>query len=159
MARPTRDPLFTPEDYRSRPRDFDPATAELIIDRVLNGETLLEVCLGDRDMPLPGTFLRWLEDDPTSKNAYEEALLISARVQMDEILSESWNANTFVAGNRMRALQHRVERLNPNRFSPRATIHTPPKEGDDDATVDYGAEVRRKLDAIARRLQENDGAA
>lgn len=150
-----KDSRWTPEEYRQKPRDWTPHLEEIVLDRIANGDLLVDIC-ADRDLPLPGTFLRWCDEDPSGLgDRYRKALAIGMDVNFDEAVSEAFGSDVFRAGLRSRALMQRAERGLPAKYGPRATV-IPGKGGgsDDDqpAGIDYAAEVRRKLQAISDRL-------
>jgi len=156
-SRSIRVSRYTPDEYRQRPREFNPALADDIIDRIANGEVLTDIC-DDRDMPLPGTFLRWVMDDPKLAEQYELAQRIGTDVSFDEIISEAWNNDTQKGTLRVKALMFRVERQEPDRYGPRATIRTGAENKDAASGIDHAAEVRRKLRSMAQRYKENADA-
>lgn len=139
--------------FRQRPVDFDPDTADAIIEMIANGESLNEIC-EDRDAPLPATFLRWCRDEKGLGDRYLAALEMHADVVFDEALSAAYDPDSLRGGLRNRALMTRAERMMPDKYGPRSTVrNTQPKE-DEGAGIDYGVEVRRKIQAMADRMRE-----
>lgn len=136
--------------FRSRPVDFDPDTADTIIDMIANGESLNEIC-ADRDAPLPATFLRWCRDEKQLHERYVQALEMNADLAFDEATSYAFDTDTMRAGVRSRAMMTRAERMLPDKYGPRATIRTKPVE-EDSAGIDYSGEVRRRIQAMADRM-------
>ena len=47
-----------------RPSSINDEIAQIILDRIANGESLLQIC-GDDDMPDRGTVRRWEDSDPS----------------------------------------------------------------------------------------------
>lgn len=147
-------PKWTPEEYRDRPKDYDPAVADRILERLENGELLPSICSNDRDMPLPGTFLKWVYADPHLERLYVQARQIGTEVSVDEAVVAAQNRNAPVAGNESRAIMWHAERTWPEKYGPRAFVKTKEGEGQDGG-VDYTSEVRRKIDDMARKIQAN----
>jgi hypothetical protein len=151
---------FGAVDYASRPRDYDPRLAEKILDRVMNGEVLTDICL-DQDYPLPGMFLAWVDENKDLEEAYARAKRIGAEVTFDEVVSAAHDTDTFRGRLRSDALKFRVERSLPDKYGPRSTVRNAEAK-DEAAGIDHGAEIRRKLDQMAQRLAppaSADGAA
>jgi hypothetical protein len=142
-------PRYTPDEYRQRPRDYDPEVADLVIRMLANGEMLPVICQ-DRDMPLPATFLTWVELDPELEKRYIAARRTSAEINLDMAVVIAGGRDQSIAGNASRALLTFVEKTHPARFGPRATITT--KDGDEDGGIDYREEVRRRIDAISNKV-------
>lgn len=151
-----RESRYTPDEYRQRPRDFDPGLADEILQRVENGETLVAACF-ERAMPLPATFLTWVDDDPNLAERYEVALRRGTDVVFDEALEAAFDADTHRGSLRHKALMTRAERLMPERYGPRAVLKTGPEKDDATSGIDHQAEVRRKLGAMAKRLAPDAG--
>jgi Bacteriophage Sf6, terminase small subunit-like len=152
-------PRWSPEDYRQRPTEFDARIAEEIITKVMNGETLNALVANNRDYPLPGTFLLWLKQEPEYNLKYRRAKEIQTELLVDGIL-EDGKAGTWDAGVRVRAGQIYAEKTDPGRYGPKATVWTPPPEGDNNApVVDHTAELRRKIGAMAERAKQRAQAA
>lgn len=140
------------DDYVARPRHFDPALADIIIDMLANGEVLTDICLDER-MPLPATFLMWCREDEQLNERYRTAMELSADVTFDEALSAAYSHDTNQANIRYRAHMARAERLMPEKYGPRTTIRNTKEVDDAAAGIDYQSEVRRRLAAMAQRLE------
>jgi len=145
-------PRWGEDDYRRRPKDFDPRIAEAIIERIMNGETLSALCANNRDYPLPGTFLLWMEQEPEYNLRYRKAKTIQMEVLVDGIL-EDGKAGTWDAGTRFRAGQVYIEKTDPARYGPRAMVFTMPKE-EEPVQIDHTAELRRKIGDMAARAKK-----
>jgi len=164
MARPhpqvtIYQPRWAEEDYRRRPRDFDPDVALAIIDRIANGETLNAVCSNNRDYPLPGTFLLWLEQEPDINARYRRAKAIQAELLVDGIL-EDGKAGTWDAGVRVNAGKIYAEKTDPARYGPKAMVFTAPAPDPEVTTpAAAGENVRRKLNQMTERLNARRRAA
>lgn len=140
---------FDHDDYRSRPRELDHVKFDLICDRISNGETLVEICDADRDMPLPGTFLKWCEEDPSLAEEHDKARRRGADVNFDSSVDAAFDADYSRGRVRAEALRYHVERTHPEKYSPRATLNVPEKK--EPAGHDAGAELRRRIEAMAAR--------
>lgn len=145
-------PRWTPDEYRQRPRDFDPGLTQQICDRVANGEALSEIC-DDRDMPLPATFLRWLRQDDTLASEYRQALLDRSDVLVEELLVVAGLSDSKEAKNQIDVRKFHAERLNPEKYAARSNVNLRTPNEPDAAGIDYGAQVRRKLAAMAANLK------
>ncbi len=150
-------PRWADEDYRKRPKDFDPEIADAIIERIMNGETLNALCSNNRDYPLPGTFLLWLQQEPGYDLKYRKAKLIQTELLVDGIL-EDGKAGTWDAGARARAGQVYVEKTDPGRYGPRATIIQQPRE-EETPDIDHTHELRRKINTMAERAKARAATA
>lgn len=142
---------WTEDDYRRRPKDFDPEIAQQIIDRVMNGETLNALCNNNRDYPLPGTFLTWLELEPSFAVKYKQAKAIQAEVLMDGIL-EDGKSGTWDAQTRVRAGQIYAEKTSPEKYGSRAMLIEQKKP--EELPIDPTAELRKKINSMAERARE-----
>lgn len=140
---------WTPEEYRQKPRDYDPELAEAIILRLREGEMLPTICR-DRDMPLPGTFYEWLSLDAELEAKYVKARRIGAEINLDLMVCAAESRDNRMAETLSRNLSIWVEKTDPAKYGPRATIRT--KEGEEDGGIDYREEVRRRVDAISAKL-------
>lgn len=71
-----------------RPSDFNPRIADLICERLADGQSLREIC---RDEGMPGrtTVFRWLEAHEDFRNQYAYARELQAEHYADEILEIS----------------------------------------------------------------------
>lgn len=140
---------YTPEEYRDKPRDYNPEVAEHIITRLENGEMLPTICQ-DRDMPLPATFLKWVELDPELEKQFVRARRFGAEINMDLMVCVSQGKDTRRSEIFSKALTIWTEKTDPNRYGPRANIRV--KEGDEDGGIDYREEVQRRVASIAKKL-------
>jgi hypothetical protein len=155
-------PRWAEEDYRRRPKSFDPEIALLIIERIKNGETLNALCANNRDYPLPGTFVEWLEQEPDMMARYRRAKNIQAELLVDGML-EDGKAGTWDAATRVAAGKTYVEKTDPARYGPRATvINQPVPEAEpqsDAAKVSVKAKVNQIVERIAARKRKTEEAS
>lgn len=140
--------LWQPDDFRQRPRDYDPALADRIVEQVANGQDLFSLCLSDRDLPLPATFLRWVERDELLRADYEQARRIRTDLLVEDILRVSDSRDSRRSRVQLDARKFHAERLAPEKYGPRPTGPEP----DQKSTADAGAELRRRLDDIYSRI-------
>lgn len=145
---------WTADDYRQRPREYDPLCADIIIDHVNNGETLSVICLNDRDLPLPGTFLLWTEQEPELAVRYNDALRRGTDLNFGRIAEEATNADGM-SSIRIAGLKHYTERAYPEKYGPRSIIkNLTPKDQENELPggYDFTAEFRRKIESMAKRI-------
>ena len=135
-----------------RPKDFDPRIADQIIERIQNGETLNALSANNRDYPLPGTFLLWMEQEPDYNLKYRRAKNIQTELLIDGIL-EDGKAGTWDAGVRVNAGKIYAEKTDPMRYGAKATFVMPKPVEDDAPQVDHTAELRRKINAMAEKAK------
>lgn len=69
-----------------RPSDFTQEMADLICERIADGESLRSICSGD-DMPAKGTVFRWLAADAVFQDQYARAREAQADSLFDDILT------------------------------------------------------------------------
>ncbi len=156
---------WQPEDYRQRPQDLDREVVEYILVRLENGETLTAICEENRDMPLPGTFLRWKNENNDIAARYAQALASGTECRFHEILDAAGSSRT-TAALEVAALRHYTERQMPDKYGPRATVKNITRpEGDTDGGDRGGiyaadaAEVRKRIEDIAARREAARRAA
>lgn len=156
---------WTPEDYLQRPTDLDRQCVDYILVRLENGETLTAVCEENRDMPLPGTFLRWTREDSGIAERYQQAVADGTDVRFQEMLDTAASTRS-TASLEFQALKHYTERQMPDRYGPRSTvkqINKPPEgEGPGDTGGVYAADaaaVRKQLEDVASRRETARRAA
>ena len=70
-----------------RPSDYSAELADRICNRLIDGESLRQICR-DADMPAAGTVCRWLgeEDKKSFREQYARAREAQAETQVDEML-------------------------------------------------------------------------
>jgi len=144
-------PRWGDDDYMHRPKDFDPGIALAIIERIMNGETLNAVCSNNRDYPLPGTFLLWLEQEPDINARYRRAKAIQTELLVDGML-EDGKAGTWDANVRMQAGKAYVEKTDPARYGPKAMVFNMPAPEPDQPKTDAAASVRAKVNQMVDRM-------
>ena len=149
---------YSPEEYRRRPRDVDFAVADEVVFRISNGELLPAVC-DDIDMPLPGVFLQWCEDDPDLSERYRRARLRGADVNFDEAVIAADHPDPARAGALSRALMWHTQLASPDKYAPRTVQRNVKEKPDDEAGFDPGADLRRRIDAMAARRADEGRVA
>lgn len=142
--------LYQPEEFRQRPREVDFVICDEIIDRIANGETLNQICQGNRDFPLPGTFLRWCEEDPSLAERHEAARRRGADVNFDEALEMAYHPDAQRARILSEALFKHVEKTAPEKYSPRS-VNKNVDPDKDKGGYDASAELRRRVEEMAAR--------
>lgn len=141
--------------FNSRPTAYDPELADTIIDMIASGESLNEIC-EDRDAPLPGTFLRWCNEDAKLDERYRAALTLQADVLFEEATSAAFDPDSMKASIRHRALMARAERMMPDKYGPRSTVRSTKEVPDEAGGIDYAGDVRRRLEAMSSRMRTED---
>lgn len=148
---------WDPDVIASRPTHFDPRVAEMIIEHVANGADVMTLCLSQRALPMPATFLSWVEQDRDLTIAYEQARRRRAELLFDQALEIADASDTRKARNQADVRQLHAERIAPDRYAPNASQRGMRPEED---PTDYQSSVRRKIEEIRRRRdQQNNGAA
>lgn len=142
---------YTPDEYRQRPTEFDPLLADKICRMISNGEMLPVIC-DDPDMPLPGDFLRWVDEDPILEKAYVQARRRGAEVTVDEMVAatETTGKDLGLMALRSRALEQHAKMTDPSRYGPRAAVRVTEEE---EGGIDYRDEVRRKLADLSKKMK------
>lgn len=89
-ARPNQDKkngLPSEEINGRRYTKYDPSLALNIVERVANGELLVDICNPEKGMPVRTTFLNWVAREPTLAQAYAAAKELSAHAMEEEAIS------------------------------------------------------------------------
>ena len=146
---------WTREDYDRRPKEFDPDIAQRILEMLENGEILDFICVQDRDFPLPGTFMRWVDQEPELSIQYAASMRRRSAVIFENAIAAA-ESGEWDAATRMRAAQHYAERMSPERFGrPSASVasQTPNTQAANDqpSSPDYFNELKKRIDAMAAR--------
>lgn len=131
----------------SRPSEYSPETADLICERIADGESLRSICRDD-SMPSKATVFRWLTEFKDFETKYAHAREAQADTLVDEIVSiadeevtmiradkhkpgadedaevEVVFDQTAVARNKLRvaARQWTAEKLRPKKYGPKLEI-------------------------------------
>lgn len=112
----------------ARPSEFTPETANLICERLADGESLRKIC-ADEAMPDRNTVRRWLSQQPEFRVQYAHAREEQADVYAERIIEEAETATDASIGRlRMDALKWAASKLAPKRYGDKLAIG-----GDEDA--------------------------
>jgi hypothetical protein len=86
----TKRPKAAPERHipLGRPSGYTQEMADIICERLSDGESLRKICLDD-DMPAKTTVFKWLGAQPTFANQYARAREVQAETMAEEILEIS----------------------------------------------------------------------
>ena len=108
-----------------RPSDYKPEIADIICDRLLEGESLRQICAGDA-MPNRSTVLRWLgaHDDFAAK--YARAREAQADLMDDLILTvaDACTSETAQADRvKIAAYQWRASKLAPKKYGDKLELN------------------------------------
>jgi hypothetical protein len=157
-----------------RPTDYTEELADLICERIADGESLRKICAGD-SMPNKSTVFRWLAEYPDFATKYAHAREAQADTLVDEIVAiadeevtmvradkhkpgadcdaeiEVVFDQTAVARNKLRvsARQWTAEKLRPKKYGPRLEI---------DQRTTLTDLTEEQLDARIAQLRETAGA-
>jgi hypothetical protein len=140
-------PTFVRELFRGRPTELDLGLAREIIEAIMNGYSLSNVCDTDRDMPTPGTFLSWTRQDEGLRKLYEEALEVRNDVLVEELLAASDHPDAVRGRLQVDARKWIAERLAPGKYAPRSMTTTKPEELS--ASASWADDVRRRVEKMA----------
>lgn len=114
----------------NRIQDFSHFTAEEVIDRMYEGQTLAVIC-GLPGMPTRRSLRKWIAQYPEFQKAYEEALLVTADLRAEEELqlardtvSDKDITQAQVAARKMLSdsLRWHARVCNPNVYSEKAQV-------------------------------------
>lgn len=106
-------------------------------------------------MPLPATFLRWMREDSQLEAEFTQALSVRNDILVEEIVELSSGSDPKQSRVEVDARRFVVERTSPEKYGLRSYQHQ--RSRDDDAPgVDYAADVRRRIEQMARRLREEE---
>lgn len=99
-----------------RPSDFTPEIANLICERLADGESLRTICRDD-DMPDRGTVRRWLASDEEFRRQYAHAREEQGDVYAERVVEEAMTAEDAATGRlRMDALKWAASKLAPKKY-------------------------------------------
>lgn len=101
-----------------RPSAYTEDLADMICDRIAEGESLRAIC-DDRDLPNWRTVFRWLESDASFASKYARAREFQAEVMDAKILAvaEGCTNDTALADRvKIGAFQWRASKLAPKRY-------------------------------------------
>lgn len=101
-----------------RPSSYTAELAEEICDRLINGESMRQICAAD-DMPNRSTVLRWMDARPDFASRCAHARVLQADL-MDDLVLETANATTpeTAPADRVKisAYQWRAAKLEPKKY-------------------------------------------
>lgn len=104
-----------------RPSDYSPNIADLICERLMDGESLRSIC-ADENMPSKATVCRWLAAHDEFRDQYARAREAQADV-MDDLILDVANAckpETATADKvKISAYQWRASKLQPKKYGDR----------------------------------------
>lgn len=139
-----------------RPSLYTDELAENILDRLSNGESMVQICSGD-DMPGLRTVMRWVGENDSFGTEYVRAREAQAEVMDDKILTAATSAKEDPQAARVQieAYKWRAAKLAPKKYGD-AMLH---KHADADGEKIALGEVESltRLAALASKLQERLG--
>ena len=109
-------------DKRVTPSDV---LLDVIFERVANGKPLTKICK-ESGMPSKKTFLQWVEEDETTLQRYEAAMLMQADFyanQITKLAKKKTNTSEENAHNQLRinARKWVASKLNPKKYGDRVS--------------------------------------
>lgn len=106
-----------------RPSIYSDQTAEIILERLSQGESLIAIC-SDPDMPSIRTVMRWADDVEDFGNKHRRAREAQAEHMDHLILLAAENATDDPQGSRVKidAYKWRAAKLAPKRYSDRLDL-------------------------------------
>ena len=115
----------------SRQTLYTPELAELICERLIEGESMRQIC-SDESMPNRSTILRWMEADEAFATRCARARVLQSDL-MDDLVYDTANASTpeTAASDRVKisAYQWRAAKLEPKKYGDKVeTTHVGDKE-------------------------------
>lgn len=114
-----------------RPSAYTEDLADMICDRIAEGESLRAIC-DDRDLPNWRTVFRWLENDASFASKYARAREFQAEVMDAKILAvaEKCTNETALADRvKIGAFQWRASKLAPKRYGDKVTAEISGPDG------------------------------
>lgn len=113
----------------ARPSEFAPDMANLICERIADGESLRKIC-EEAEMPDRSTVRRWLSQQPEFRVQYAHAREEQADVYAERIVDEAASAQDAALGRlKMDALKWAASKLAPKRYGEKVAL-TGGAEGD-----------------------------
>ena len=110
-----------PKKKQGRPTKFTQELADLICERMANGETLRSIC---RDINLPAsTVIEWTMNNKGFSEQYTQARQKQADSYADMILDEAFNSHDAQIGRlRVDALKWVASKLAPKRYGDKVEV-------------------------------------
>jgi hypothetical protein len=109
-----------------RHSEFSAEIADLICERIADGESLRAIC-GDPEMPGKATVFRWLAENATFRDQYARAREAQADGEVDEIvdIADGEDGDGDVQRDRLRvdARKWRAAKMAPKKYGDSSTIN------------------------------------
>lgn len=137
-----------------RPSLYSAELAEIILERLAAGESMVQVC-SDEEMPGLRTVMRWAADHPSFGTEYAQAREAQAEVMDDKILTAADAASTDPQAARVKieAYKWRAAKLAPKRYGDKIDVTS----GGDKVRPDDVASVTR-LAAIFAGIEKRNAS-
>lgn len=126
-----------------RPSDYSEDLAELICDRLSDGESLRKIC-GEGDMPDRKTVFRWINNNASFATKYARAREMQGDFMDDKILAEADEATpetAALARVRIDAYKWRASKLRPKVYGDKLTLDATVARRAEDMTDDELAAI------------------
>lgn len=101
-----------------RPSKYSPQLADIICERMINGEDLTKIC-EDKGMPSRVTVWRWMKQHPEFATQYAHAREALAEFEIDhlrELASKCTEENYKSTAVKLNHFQWRLMKISPKRF-------------------------------------------
>lgn len=134
---------MTDKNQGGRPTDYSEEIADIILERIMDGESLRSICSAD-DMPSRTTVFRWLHKHKDFSDQYARAKEEQAEMFADELVSIADEQETFtkeggevaydataVARNRLRIDTRKwvVSKLKPKKYGDKQVLDHQSSDG------------------------------
>jgi hypothetical protein len=110
-----------------RPSRFSEEIAQTICERLIEGDSLREMCIKDDDLPSPGTICRWLAEDEKFREQYARAREAQCEALLEDIFEISDEEPEFHhhvgwARNRIDARKWAMSKLAPKKYGDKVLL-------------------------------------
>jgi hypothetical protein len=138
---------------QGRPSLYSKAIAERILERIAEGESIVQICRDD-DMPGLRTVMRWAAEHEVFGTGYAQAREAQAEVMDDKILTAAEGANTDPQAARVKveAYKWRAAKLAPKRYGDKLDLTS----GNEPVKLDETA-VAARIASLIKTGLERDG--
>lgn len=139
-----------------RPSIYTPETAEIILERLATGESLVQICQ-DEKMPGLRTVMRWAAELDDFGTEYVRAREAQAEVMDDKIMTSAASAKTDAQAARVEieAYKWRAAKLAPKRYGDKIDVTT---GGEAMRNMDETAMAARVASLLKTGLERDDGS-
>lgn len=101
-----------------RPSDYTPELAADICDRLMAGESMVAICLGD-EYPSQTTIYRWLEENTEFRERYERARVWQAHTMADRAVEMATKGSRAIGDPQVAAVQLNAIKWAASKLAPK----------------------------------------